>query len=316
VYPGKGEADDHRGDDGADPGADRTQADRAPDKASIPQMQATASPSWREVLPVHPAAELLPLMSECDPAGFKEFVDDIKTNGLREPVLIWVQADGGRVLLDGRNRLDALSSLGLLRIDDQGHLTLGLCSPVERYAHGEDVDPYSSILSLNVHRRHLTAKLKHDVIREVLKARPELSDRQIGRMVRADKNTIAGDRADLEARGEIHHVEKRTDAKGRKQPARRPKPTGRKNAPASKQSRSRTNHLDIIEVWDHAPPHERTKAVDGIGLKPLLAVLPEDWIPLIENWLADRRQLSASAVVLTNSDLAISHSPPKSEVTP
>jgi hypothetical protein len=41
-------------------------------------------------------------------------------------------------------------------------------------------------------------------------------------MTGSDKNTVAKDRADLEARGEIHHVKIRTDTKGRKQPARKP----------------------------------------------------------------------------------------------
>ena len=79
----------------------------------------------------------------------------------------------------------------------------------------------------------------------------------------------------------------------------------RKRAPASKQRKLRITHLDVIAAWDKASPEERSKAINSIGLKPLLAALPEDWIPLIENWLADRRQLSASAVVPGNSDLAI-----------
>jgi hypothetical protein len=79
----------------------------------------------------------------------------------------------------------------------------------------------------------------------------------------------------------------------------------RKSVPASKQSRLRITHLDVYAAWYEASPEERSKAINSIGLKPLLAALPQDWIPLIEKWLADRRQLSAPAVMPTNSDLGI-----------
>jgi hypothetical protein len=67
---------------------------------------------WRAHLPVYPAAALYPLMAEADPAAFKDLVEDIKTNGLIEPLVFW-NIDG-QFILDGRNRLDALASLGLL----------------------------------------------------------------------------------------------------------------------------------------------------------------------------------------------------------
>jgi ParB-like chromosome segregation protein Spo0J len=68
--------------------------------------------NWRTHLPVHPAAALYPLLSESDPIAFKELVDDIKVNGLIEPLVFW--NGDGQDLLDGRNRLDALAALGLL----------------------------------------------------------------------------------------------------------------------------------------------------------------------------------------------------------
>jgi hypothetical protein len=76
-----------------------------------------------------------------------------------------------------------------------------------------------------------------------------------------------------------------------------------KCVPASTQMR--ITHLDIIAIWDKASPEARSKAISSIGLRPLLAALPPDWIPLLEKWLADRRQLTAPAVVATNSDVTI-----------
>src|SRR5215469_352563 len=64
---------------------------------------------WRTTLPIHPAAELFPLMS---PAELKELAEDIKKNGLVSPVALWqadpTDPDSPLQLLDGRNRLDAI----------------------------------------------------------------------------------------------------------------------------------------------------------------------------------------------------------------
>jgi hypothetical protein len=88
----------------------------------------------------------------------------------------------------------------------------------------EGGDPYALALSYNVHRRHLTAEQKRDLIAKLLKAKPEASNLAIAKQVRvATDKTVAKVRADLEARSEIPNVEARTDAKGRKQPASKPK---------------------------------------------------------------------------------------------
>ncbi len=62
---------------------------------------------WRAHPKVHPAADLFPLMLESE---LKELADDIKQNGLQQPVVIWRDQ-----LIDGRNRLDAMTQLGWLR---------------------------------------------------------------------------------------------------------------------------------------------------------------------------------------------------------
>ena len=62
-----------------------------------------APESWRDVLPIHPAAELFPLMAETDPAALKELAEDIKKHGLRSPITL-IKRDGKPLLLDGRNR--------------------------------------------------------------------------------------------------------------------------------------------------------------------------------------------------------------------
>ena len=70
-----------------------------------------------------------------------------------------------------------------------------------------------------------TSEQKRDLIGKLLKANPEASDRTIAKQTKVDNKTVAKARAKLEGREEIPHVEKRTDASGRKQPSAKPKNT-------------------------------------------------------------------------------------------
>jgi hypothetical protein len=70
--------------------------------------------SWRDVLPIHPAAELFPMMTE---AELRELGEDIKKNDLHEGVVIF---DGQ--LLDGRNRLDAMELVGIKLVGSNGKI--------------------------------------------------------------------------------------------------------------------------------------------------------------------------------------------------
>lgn len=83
----------------------------------------------------HPVAELFPLMQGDE---FHELAQDIKVNGLREP--IWLHPDGR--VLDGRNRYNACKEVDVepdyRTWDGQGSLV-------------------KFVVSLNLHRRHLTS---------------------------------------------------------------------------------------------------------------------------------------------------------------
>ena len=61
--------------------------------------------SWRDVLPIHPAAELLPPLSKAELA---ELGEDIGKRGLRLPIAVWSDGKSPEQLLDGRGRLDAI----------------------------------------------------------------------------------------------------------------------------------------------------------------------------------------------------------------
>ncbi len=101
----------------------------------------------------HPLAEMLPLM-EGD--AFAELVADIKEHGLREPVMVFE----GKVL-DGRNRIRACDEIGI--------------QPDLEYFKGDD--PVALIMSMNVHRRHLTTSQRAFIAAKIATWKPG-GDRQ------------------------------------------------------------------------------------------------------------------------------------------
>ena len=195
-------------------------------------MSKTEPKSWRDVIKIHPAADLFPMMS---PDELKTLGEDIKANGLAQQIVLWTPDSNHRKwrkrgefhLLDGRNRVAALESLGCISFDDDGwpEIIWPLFSgpiifrpEVDVIILGPEVDPYIYVLSANIHRRHLTAEQKRDLIAAVLKAQPSKSNRTIAQQTKADHKTVGAVRERLEGRGEIPHVSTVEDTKGRKQP--------------------------------------------------------------------------------------------------
>ena len=99
-----------------------------------------------ELRQYHEVANIFPLMTGEE---FNELKRDIAENGLREP--IWLHADGR--ILDGRNRHRACVESGIAPIfrtwDGKGSLV-------------------SFVLSLNLHRRHLTSGQRAMVAVDIL----------------------------------------------------------------------------------------------------------------------------------------------------
>jgi hypothetical protein len=88
--------------------------------------------TWPDCVNVHPAAELFPLMED---ERFAEFVEDIKEHGLLESIVV---TPNGAVL-DGRHRL----------------LACRATNTEPRFTTHEG-NPWEYVISVNLHRRHLT----------------------------------------------------------------------------------------------------------------------------------------------------------------
>lgn len=197
--------------------------------------------SWRDVLPIHPAAELF------EPLGADELralSEDIRKHGLTHPVVLWAEGYNGDnqtnrtwYVLDGINRLDALEIAGIETISGPGHGPLAGKPqvPIETFGarflklyekketHSfpsmkksieKDVDPYAYVISANIHRRHLTTEQKRDLITKLIKADPNKSDRQIAETVKASPTTVRTVRHEMEAKGDVSNLDTRRDSKG------------------------------------------------------------------------------------------------------
>jgi hypothetical protein len=183
----------------------------------------TQASSWRDVLPVHPAAAMFPLLSETDPVALKALGEDIRKNGLTSPIVLYGDQPS---LLDGRNRLDAMEAVGISLVCESGRFDRaalgGACvnDVIRRVVEG---DPYEYVVSANLHRRHLTAKQKRQIVADLLKANPARSNNATAKLAKVDDKTVASVRTELETRSEIPNAKNRTDTTGRPQPARKPR---------------------------------------------------------------------------------------------
>jgi ParB-like chromosome segregation protein Spo0J len=160
----------------------------------------------------HPLSAIFPPISDED---FGKLAADIKLNGLHQPIMRYQ----GKIL-DGNNRYRACE---LVKI-----------APKFADFNGDDAAARNYVISANIHRRHLSPDQRREIIATLLKAEPTKSDRTIAGTANVDHKTVGAVREQLEGRGEIPHVETRTDSAGRKQPAK--KKSGKSGAKGEKET--------------------------------------------------------------------------------
>ncbi|MBR0742276.1 hypothetical protein JQ581_35605 [Bradyrhizobium liaoningense] len=218
--------------------------------------------SWRDVLPIHPAAEVVPPMSEQE---LRDLGDDIQKNRLHEGVALF---EGQ--LLDGRNRLDAMELVGVSLLTGDGKINW------ENIPHHNvsGKDPVSFVMSKNVQRRHLSAEQKQEAIAKLLILAPEKSNRQIAATLKVDHKTVAAVRARKQSTGEIPQLRERIGRDGRRRRNPRGSPARRRVArqPAAVRvgatvdaSQTPTVYAELTEAWRRASGQEREQFLKFIN---------------------------------------------------
>jgi hypothetical protein len=202
-------------------------------------------------LDFHPLADLFPLM---EGEEFDALVEDIKTHGLLETIGLY---DGK--ILDGRNRYRAC-------------LAAAVEPEFRAYKFKNSAEAAAHVISANIHRRHLTAEQKREIIAKLIKATPEKSNRQIAKQAKVHHETVASVRTEQEARGGIRHVEKRTDTKGRKQPTKKTRKPGyaQRDAEPSDDPKASAERMKAAHAAAEAERDEReTARLFAINENPL-----------------------------------------------
>jgi ParB-like nuclease domain len=187
---------------------------------------------------VHPAASAFPGMKKRD---LKELTEDIKANGLRNPIL--VTADG--LLVDGRNRLRAWKEAGLA-LKDIPTTTVEL----------DKDDPPSTLTRLvfshNVARRNLTGAQKVAIRTKLLEEIGEedhASDDEVAEETGTSTATVRY------AKGQIRKGKKEKLAKGDTSGRGRPKGGGPPRRVVLDRGEMTPKELAafVIKKWNAAP---------------------------------------------------------------
>ena len=222
---------------------------------------------WRDSIKIHPAADMFPMMSDGDLVALGE---DIKRNGLTSPIAGIDDDDArGFVLVDGRNRLDAIERVGLkVQIirpprSRAWAVEIHLEGAVWTYDVDHVIgDPTAYIASANIHRRHMTDEQKRAVIAKLLKENPGRSNWATAALARVDHKTVGSVRREMEGRGVLPHVDRVVDTMGRQQPAKRT--AGPAREPTSEQ---RTISARNAQVAATAIMSEQLRTVPIEGFK-------------------------------------------------
>jgi transposase len=86
---------------------------------------------------------------------------------------------------------------------------------------GEAVSPMVYVVSLNLHRRHLTAEQRRDDVAALFKDNPKQSNRKVAEKVGVDHKTVGTVRQQLESTGEIPQLSQTEGKDGKARPARK-----------------------------------------------------------------------------------------------
>src|SRR5262245_16267798 len=169
----------------------------------------TSAKSWRDDLKIHPACEAFRLLSETDPAALRALGEDIKKNGLTLPIVLWSDGKSSAVLLDGRNRLDAIEvAIGGPVIVGPPSLMAGkdflACDKV--IVLDRSIDPFDYVASANEHRRHSSPAERIESAEKLAKANPTMSARRIAKLANISPTTAVKAKTKVREAGDVSTV--------------------------------------------------------------------------------------------------------------
>src|SRR5262249_16179942 len=109
-------------------------------------------------------------------------------------------------------------------------------------------DALALVISANIHRRHLAADQKRDVIANLIAAQPEKSNRQIAKQAKTSPTTVGTVRTEMEERGEEAKLDTRRDGRGVEQAAKKTKAKGEPTAEEAEASCQETerNSAEVL----------------------------------------------------------------------
>lgn len=198
---------------------------------------------------------LMPMSSE-DRQRLRE---SIESEGVRDPVRAYrVKGPKPYKILSGFNRWSIALEIGLDTI------------PLE-IIETEDREGYA--IEDNLARRHLTTEQKRALVVYLLKQDPTQSDRQAGKKAGVSKNTAASVRKELQARGQIDHVEKK-DTQGRKVGQKPVQKSGKKAETEPTKKPEKVNRSQHSEP--DSKPKPKTKAEQVRALKAELKATEQE----------------------------------------
>jgi hypothetical protein len=133
----------------------------------LPDPSQRRTSSWREIYPVHPCADVFPMMSD---AEIDALAADIKEHGLQKPIVLWRDGDTPSFVLDGRNRLAALERLGVSFTELRGVVFPDGYTIQPFTFQRPPMDPPAYVIGANIHRRHLTKEQQAELILRTIEA--------------------------------------------------------------------------------------------------------------------------------------------------
>jgi ParB-like chromosome segregation protein Spo0J len=123
----------------------------------------------------HPLANMFPMI---EGNAFEELKRDIAAQGILEPIRLYQG-----MILDGRNRYAAGKAVGHEFSVDDFIQWEGTLAEAEAW-----------VISTNLHRRHLSAKQKQEMVRDRIRKTPEMSNRQIAKLLGVSHTMVADER--------------------------------------------------------------------------------------------------------------------------